>query len=177
VPPTEPHTPDDPGFELVDDPPTARRRPVAYPFDADERMRLWTRGFLVALALGFATIFAIGVYLNPYQADGTPKTMGTHQGLGLPPCNMVQLIGKPCPSCGMTTSFSLLMHGDPVNSVKANWAGTVLALVWLALIPWAVVSAVRGKYLFVRSGELLATVLVIVMLVLMLGRWAVVLLE
>ena len=89
----------------------------------------------------------------------------------------LQLIGKPCPSCGMTTSFSLLMHGDPVNSVRANWAGTVLALVWLALIPWSVVSAVRGKYLFVRSGEALATVLVIVMLVLMLGRWAVVLLE
>ena len=50
-------------------------------------------------------------------------------------------------------------------------------LVWLALIPWSIISAVRGKYLFVRSGELLATVLVIVMLVLMLGRWAVVLLE
>lgn len=176
MPPTEPHTPDDPGFELVDDPP-ARRYPVAYPHEYDERMRRWTRGFLVVLALGFAAVFGVAVYLDPYQADGTPRTMGTHQGLGLPPCNMPLLIGKPCPSCGMTTSFSLLMHGDPVNSVRANWAGTVLALLWLALIPWSIVSAVRGKYLFVRSGELLATVLVIAMLVLMLGRWAVVLLE
>ena len=116
---------------MVDEAPA--RRPVAYPYD-DERMRALTRGFLVVLALGFATVFGIAVYLNPYQADGSPKTMGTHQGLGLPPCNMVQLIGKPCPSCGMTTSFSLLMHGDPVNSVKANWAGTVLAAKSLAAI-------------------------------------------
>ena len=35
--------------------------------------------------------------------------MGTHQQLGLPPCNFVTLTGYPCPACGMTTSFALLV--------------------------------------------------------------------
>jgi predicted Na+-dependent transporter len=82
------------------------------------------------------------------------------------------LMGKPCPSCGMTTAFSLLVHGDVANSLKANWVGTILAVYWFALIPWAIVSAVRGKLLWVRSGDWLMTISVIVFLVLVLGRWA-----
>ena len=164
---------DDPGFEVIGDAPR-RRYPVAYPA-YDPRLRAWVRGMLVGIALTFGTVFGIAAWLNPYQPDGTPRSMATHTQLGLPPCNMVEMVGKPCPACGMTTSFSLLVHGDPVNSVRANWVGTVLALFWLALIPWAVVSAVRGRYLFVRSAELLATAAVSVLLVLMLGRWVVVL--
>ena len=30
----------------------------------------------------------------------------------MPPCNFVLMTGKPCPSCGMTTSFALLVRGD-----------------------------------------------------------------
>lgn len=136
----------------------------------------WVRGVLIVVAGMFLAIFALAAWLRPYDEDGQPRSMATHTQLGLPPCNFVVLAGKPCPSCGMTTAFSLLMHGDPVNSLRANWVGTLLALYWLALIPWAIVSAARGRLLIVRSGEWLMTASVVVFLVLMLGRWAVLLL-
>ena len=179
TPSVEPPPDEDPGFEPVEDEADrwnapAARLPVARAYDP--RLARWVRGVLVLLALGFATIFGIAVWLNPYDADGNPRSMATHTQLGLPPCNMVEMVGKPCPACGMTTSFALLMHGDVPNSLRANWAGTVLAVVLLALIPWAVASACRGRYYFIRSGEALTTAVVITLLVLMLGRWGVVLL-
>ena len=180
IDPTQP-APDDPGFELVDEADVDRSRlPVARPVRRggadDRRLPRWVRGFLVLIALGLTTVFGIALWLNPYNPDGSRRSMATHTQLGLEPCNMVVLTGKPCPACGMTTSVSLLAHGDVVGSLQANWVGTLLALTWLAAIPWAVASAVRGRYYFVRSGEVLTSVLIVVFLVLMIARWAVVLL-
>lgn len=142
-----------------------------------EPMSRYVRVILIAIAGIFATLLITSACLRPYGEDGQPRSMATHMQLGLPPCNMVELTGKPCPSCGMTTAFSLLTHGDVVNSLKANWVGTILAVYWFALIPWAIVSAVRGKLLWVRSGDWLMTISVIAFLVLVLGRWAVVLMR
>src|SRR5262249_11389862 len=94
--------------------------------------------------------------------------------LGLPPCSFVEATGLPCPSCGMTTSFSLLAHGDVVNSLRANWVGTMLAVACLAYIPWAVVSVVRGRTLFFRSLERVMVGFVVALLALMLLRWGLV---
>ncbi|MFO0849767.1 MAG: DUF2752 domain-containing protein [Gemmataceae bacterium] len=158
---------DDPGYELVPDPlPIARRAGLPR----------WVRGVLALMAAGFTAVFAVALWLNPYRADGTRREMATHTQLGLPPCTMVQALGKPCPSCGMTTSFALLAHGDLAGSLKANWVGTLLAAYWFALIPWAAVGAWRGRYPWIRSGEMLLTVSVAVLLVLLLVRWAVVML-
>lgn len=158
-------------YELIEDGdpvPIARR---AYRSRPANRLAWWVRGSLVLMGLGFVTLFAIAAWLNPYDADGQPRTMATHTQLGLPPCNMVQLIGKPCPACGMTTSFALLMHGDVLNSLRANWAGTLLALGWMALIPWGFVSAFRGKFLFIRDVELWLSLAVLLLLTVMIGRW------
>lgn len=137
------------------------------------------RALLLAMAAALAGVFGVAVYLNPYQADGTPKTMATHTQVGLPPCNFVTLTGgKPCPSCGMTTSFALLVRGDVGASLKANWVGTLLAVFWAGLLVWSVASALTGRFWFVPPGrgELVATITVGAFLVLMLGRWVGVLL-
>jgi len=54
-----------------------------------------------------------------------PKSggVGTHEELGLPPCGFYLMFHKPCPSCGMTTSFALLMHGKIIQAIKAQPAG------------------------------------------------------
>ncbi len=145
-------------------------------FSEPERMHRFTRVSLVVIALGLCVIFGIAAYLHPYDPDGTPRSMATHTQLGMPPCNMIALTGKPCPSCGMTTSFSLLVHGDVRNSLRANWVGTLLALVWMSLIPWGIGSAIRGKPLGIRSIEGPLTLLVGVFFTLMLARWGAVLL-
>jgi hypothetical protein len=126
------------------------------------------------MALGLVAIFSIAFWLDPYE-NGRPRRMETHLQLGLPPCNFRVLTGLPCPSCGMTTSFALLVRGDLGNSVRANAVGTLLAVVCLLFIPWSLASAWSGRSLFVVSLERLVTWFVAVFLTLMLARWAIVL--
>jgi hypothetical protein len=158
--------------------PTAR--PVRRPRPArTSRVGWWARAGLVAVAAALAAVFGLAWAIDPYGPDGAPRRMATHTQLGLPACNFVEWTGRPCPSCGMSTSFALLVRGDLGASLRANWVGTLLALTWAGLLVWAVASGLAGRLLFVRPGrgELALTAAVGVFVVLMLGRWAGVLLR
>jgi hypothetical protein len=137
-------------------------------------LQSWVRGMLLGVAVGLTAVFAVAIWLNPYQPDGSPRRMATHQQLGLPPCTFYLLTGLPCPSCGMTTSFALLVRGDVGNSLRANAVGTLLALFCLALIPWCLASAARRRMLFVRSADRAVTLIVLAFFGLMLLRWGLV---
>jgi hypothetical protein len=134
-------------------------------------MGAWVRGSLVGMALGLVAVFAIAFRLDPYRADGTARRMETHRQLNLPPCTFKETTGLPCPSCGMTTSFALLVRGDVVHSLRANAVGTLLAVFGVVLIPWALASAVRRRPLFLRSLERAFTICILVFLGAMLLRW------
>lgn len=137
----------------------------------------WVRISLLAIGTMLVGVFGLAVYLNPYNADGSPRTIATHQKLGLPPCNFVVMAGKPCPSCGMTTSFALLVRGDVGASLSANWVGTTLAVVWAGLLVWSFACAIGNRFFLIPPGrgELILTLFVGGFLVLMIGRWIVVL--
>jgi len=98
-----------------------------------------------AAAGGFAVlgclVFIIAAILSPYDAAGQPLSHGTHRQLGLPPCAMKALTGVPCPSCGMTTSISLIMHGDLTAASEANWAGILVAGLGLMTTVWLIAVA------------------------------------
>ena len=165
-------SPNDGDYELVEAIPVVRAtRPRA-----PEPMTRFVRFALAAMALGGSAVLGVALWLNPYTPGGGARTMATHTQLGMPPCNMVTLTGRPCPACGMTTSFALLMHADPVNSARANWVGTLLCAAVVLVVPWAVLSLARGRYLGIRSLEEALTVGAIVLVVLMLARWLVVIL-
>lgn len=181
MPPTESSQPtpaDDMGFEIVPDAEATEYWAAtrAMPMARRTRMPRWVQAWLLLMAAGFSTILGIALWLSPYNADGSPRLMATHTQMGLPPCNMVVLTGKPCPACGMTTSFALLAHGDVLASLQANWVGTLLAVYWFALIPWSIWSAIRGRLLGVRNGEILMAVSIGVVVTLMLARWIAVIL-
>ncbi|MDW8244313.1 MAG: DUF2752 domain-containing protein [Thermogemmata sp.] len=149
--------------------PTGRRCPASRPDRLTWKVRIW----LLLIAASLVSVFGIAAWLQPYNPDGTPRRMATHRQLGLPPCNFAVLTGKPCPSCGMTTSFALLVHGDVRASLQANWVGTCLACVAAVALPWSVLSAWRGRLLLVPpgKGELFLTIGLTLLLILMLGRW------
>ena len=182
VPPAAPSPADDLPLARPVRPQPERDYEHVYDDDGDEfdfdlrprprRMAVYVRVLLVLMAVGFTAVLVTALCLNPYQEDGSAKTMETHRQLGLPRCNSVENFGKPCPACGMTTSFALLVHGDAVNSFKANWVGTLLCGTLILITPWAAASAVRGRLLWVRNGEMFSTVVLSSLLLLMLGRWA-----
>jgi hypothetical protein len=136
---------------------------------------LSVRIVLLCFALVFAVVLGVAVKLDPYR-DGKTWTQATHTQLGLPPCQFNVVTGIPCPSCGMTTSFSLLMHGDPVSSLRANWVGTSLAAFCALFIPWSIVSVLRKRTLLINSLEIALTRLVAAFLWLLIVRWGVVIL-
>jgi Protein of unknown function (DUF2752) len=157
-----------PAFDVTDD-----RVSVAEPAERQRLRRL--RLSLSAVVGGLVLVFGVAIWLNPYDRAGRPLRLATHQQLGLPPCTFYALTGWPCPSCGMTTSFALLVRGDVVNSLKANAVGTLLALAGLALIPWGLASVVRGRLLAGARLARLAPKALILFVVLMTVRWCLVL--
>jgi hypothetical protein len=131
------------------------------------RARLW----LALVTAGLIGVFSVAAWLRPYDAEGNALLMRTHTQLGLEPCNFEKTTGKPCPSCGMTTSFALLIRGDVVNSLRANWVGTLAAAVGLVLIPFFVISLWRGKHVGVRPTERTVLLAFGGFMVLMVIRW------
>jgi hypothetical protein len=148
----------------------ARDLPEALPV-----LNNWVRGALVGIVAGLVVVFTIAVRLNPYGPDGSAERMETHRQLGLPPCTFYYATGVPCPACGMTTSFALLVRGDVAHSLQANWVGTLLAAFCLLFIPWGLISVARRVPLFVRSLERALMVVVLTLLSLMMLRWLIVL--
>jgi hypothetical protein len=152
----------DPDWDVVPQKPS---RPIAW----------WVRGILLAIVGVWLAVFCIAVRLNPYQ-DGRVWFQETHTQLGLPPCSFKTLTGGlPCPSCGMSTSFALLVRGDVVHSVQANFVGSCLAIFGAAFVLWAIASVVRGRLLGVRSVEMTLIRLTIAFVILLFGRWGIVL--
>jgi hypothetical protein len=95
------------------------------------------------------SVFGIGVLLvaamlQPYGDNGGPLRYGTHRQLGLPPCHVQAVFGIPCPSCGMTTSISLCMHGDVAGAWDVNGAGVIVTAFSIASILWLAGIALVG---------------------------------
>jgi hypothetical protein len=81
----------------------------------------WARWSHALLLLGVLVMVAVGLYLTP-----DPAGHGTHQQLGLPPCTIYYLTGRPCPSCGLTTSVSAILHGQFGLAWRANPTGFLI---------------------------------------------------
>jgi hypothetical protein len=132
-------------------------------------------GFPVArrgrwLLVGWS-LFLIGGFALAFALEPDPRGYGTHQSLGLPPCTFRMLFGIPCPSCGMTTSFSHLMHGNVSQAIRASASGVVLAAVCAIQIPWCWWSAVRSRLVAVAQPATTLLWLFIALTVICLVNW------
>jgi hypothetical protein len=97
--------------------------------------------FLAALAgAGLLAALLLASQLRP-----DPRGRGTHEQLGLPPCTFVFLFDRPCPACGMTTAWSLVMHGRFADATRTHASGTLLAAAALVAGLAAAGVAARGR--------------------------------
>jgi hypothetical protein len=134
------------------------RRPIGWPI----------RVALLAAALGLGVLLIVARRLEP-----DPRGFGTHLRLGLWPCAIATLTGRPCPTCGMTTSFAWFTRGDLRQAWRANPAGCLLAVGSGPAIVWLIAAALRGAPPGFRSLEtpILGTALIVATLCL--GFWLV----
>lgn len=134
---------------------------------AADRLTLWSRCGVLGLGSFLLVLLIVARWLTP-----SLQGFGTHQGLGLPRCTVVELFGVRCPTCGMTTSWAQLMRGNLWKSFQANSGGTFLGLLALAATPWLFVSAWQGRWWMVRPNEWTVLITLMVVLVITLFDWS-----
>jgi hypothetical protein len=106
------------------------------------------RPLWLILPVGFVVVLGFAAWLHPH-----PEGFGTHRDLGLPSCFFRALTGLRCPSCGLTTSFSFLVHLQFWQSLRAHPLGPLL----FVLFAWAsVLSLVEFFGRKTRLSSLLA---------------------
>lgn len=108
------------------------------------KVRLLLIGWSLFLIMGFG----VAIQMKPDS-----RGFGTHQQLGFAPCVIRNRFSFPCPSCGMTTSFSHFVRGEIRQSAQANTSGLVLAIVCLVMIPWSWISVYRKQLWLVSNPE------------------------
>ena len=118
------------------------------------------------------SLFLCGGFLLAASMKPDPRGYGTHQSLGFPPCTFQVLFNIPCPSCGMTTSFSHFTRGEFVPAARANIAGLMLAVTCFIQIPWCWISAAKGRLWRVREPANFTLVVVGSIALVALTNWA-----
>jgi len=84
-------------------------------------------------------VLIIAAKLHP-----SPTGEATHTELGMDECQFLARTGIPCPSCGMTTSFSFFVRGNLAASLWVQPMGTALAILTTLAFWTALYIAVTG---------------------------------
>lgn len=119
----------------------ARDRAPQQSFAAPASFR--QRVFGATAALGCSAVLGVAAWLTP-SASG----IGTHEQLPLPPCGWVAVAELPCPTCGMTTSFSHAVRGNLLESFLTQPMGFLLAMATAMTLVMGLHVTVTGSNLF-----------------------------
>lgn len=124
------------------------------------------RAIYATLLLSSSAVLTVARLLTP-----SPRGVGTHEQLGLPPCMFLKLTGIPCPSCGLTTSFAHAVRLHFYESFITQPFGLVACIVAFLLVPavgWLMLRRVPVSQVFRRRA---ANVTLYAALVLYLASW------
>ena len=106
------------------------------------------------MLFGVAVVSLVGVAVLGLAVDPAPRGFGTHEQLGLAPCRTMEWIGIPCPGCGVTTSVSLLWHGDLWASFVNQPFGFLMGVVIPLGAVGAIVRHFRGHDLYAEAAAM-----------------------
>ncbi len=111
---------------------------------------------LAVAGLALLGMLVLGLWLVP-----DPSGHGTHRQLGMPPCMTMELWNLPCPGCGVTTSVTLATQGRPLDALRNQPFGLLIAVGLVLFVLWALWSHATGRDLWVWLHTL------------RLGRWGI----
>jgi hypothetical protein len=113
------------------------------------------RGRLLLAALG---LLLIGLLATARGLTPDPRGYGTHEQLGLAPCGFARWTGLRCPTCGMTTAWSLAVRGEFKAALASSLSGALLCGLSIAAAAWTLGSAIAGNWIVTRpTAPLLLT--------------------
>lgn len=137
-------------------------------FGPRSRVRWNARLAWGGVVLACVAVLGVARYLEP-----DPRGYGTHEQLSLYryPCSFVLTTGLPCPTCGMTTAFSFMMHGHPWLAFKVQPAGAVLCVAAIVLLGFSVYVVVSGRIVSVNWNRVGPVRLMLGFGLLILGSW------
>jgi hypothetical protein len=107
-----------------------------------ERPVVPAAGRLLALLIAgtAVSLLVIGTMLPP-----SPAGIGTHRRMGFQACEFERITRLPCPTCGMTTSFSWFVRGNWLASLYVQPMGFALALAAGATFWGGMYIAITGR--------------------------------
>lgn len=135
---------------------------------------LFERGVPRKLLIGQAVwtaAWAACTILAAFVLRPSPRGHGTHTQLGLPPCPSILLFGRPCPGCGLTTSWARLLHGDVAGAFAAHPLGPPVYAVFTASAVACAVGFARKTRLNSGARAVNGTVLAFIAVYLAFGLW------
>lgn len=131
------------------------------------KLKWFTRAGAFVIALACMTVLTIGAALTP-----DPRGVETHRQLGLGSCALFQNTGIPCLTCGMTTAYAHMLHGEVFASFKTQPMGALLCL-GTAMTMWAsLYVASTGLPGAIWLNRIPSLRLVVVFVTLILCAWA-----
>lgn len=101
------------------------------------------------LAWAALLVLSLSLLATAASIAPDPRGFGTHEqirifGRGLEPCGFKVQFGKPCPSCGFTTTFALATHGRPIDAIKNQPFGFLVFLFTVSFVPLSFAGSVLG---------------------------------
>ncbi|MBX3112199.1 MAG: DUF2752 domain-containing protein [Fimbriimonadaceae bacterium] len=119
---------------------------------------VWVASWVVCTVLGLA--------MRP-----SPLGHATHTQLGLPPCPSVALFHRPCPGCGLTTSWTFLLHGDWAGAFHAHPFGPLLYLAYTLGAVLAIYGLVKRKQVDTNTRPMNIALVTFLVTFLAYGYW------
>lgn len=123
---------------------------------------------LLAIATVGAASYLV-VRLAGVEPD--PRGHGTHEQLGLDPCSWPLIYGVPCPTCGVTTAATHLIHLEPIAALTTQPFGVFLAVLGLFVAAVALWSLLRARSFVERVARMPYGTLFGVTIVMLLLGW------
>ena len=117
--------------------------------DVEKQNRKLNRIAHAAIAFIITAGFITCLFLEP-----DPSGNGTHEQLGLPSCLICRAFNiEKCPSCGMTTAITHIMHGNWSQANKTHPAAIPAFIFLFAYLLYSAIATIND--LWVIKSELM----------------------